>query len=78
MKLLWTNASRNALKKIKERMIEQHKDNDINRFRLKFTKKKEFLAIPVLYFSSPAFRLYLNDKSYATYLLKKDKWKELS
>ena len=77
MKLLWTNSSRNALKKIKEQMIEQHKNNDKSIFRLKFTKKKEFTAIPSPWFTCPAFQLYVNDKLdkvYAVYVFRKNKW----
>lgn len=58
-------------------MIEQHKNKDINRFKLKFTKKKEFVAVPVPYFGVPAFRLFLNEKEFKTYLFKDKKWQEL-
>ena len=77
MKFLWTKSSRNALSEIKKRMIEQHEKGDINRFKLKFTKKKEFLAVPVPYFKYPAFQLYLNENLQNTYVLKKDKWQTL-
>jgi len=77
MKFLWTTASRNALAEIKKRMIEQHEKKDINRFKLKFTKKKEFTAIPVPYFGSPAFQLFINEKLHSTYILKKNKWETL-
>lgn len=77
MKFLWTTASRNALKEIKKRMSEQHEEKDINRFRLKFTKKKEFTAVPIPYFGYPAFQLYINEKLYATYV-KNKRWRKLN
>lgn len=77
MKFLWTTASTNALKEIKKRMIEQHEKNDINRFKLKFTKKKEFLAVPIPYFNYPAFELYVNEKYDCTYVFKNKKWDKL-
>jgi len=77
MKFLWTNASRNALRKIKERMIEQYEKKNVDRFKLKFTKKKEFLAVPSPYFTCPAFRLYVNEKPYGTYLFRDDNWESL-
>ena len=77
MKFLWTTASRNALKEVKERMIEQHEKKDVSKFKLKFTKKKEFLAIPSPWFTCPAFQLFLNQKFYGTYIFKNEKWSTL-
>ena len=77
MKFLWTNASRNVLKEIKKKMIEQHENKDINRFKLKFTKKKEFLAVPLPHFNIPAFNLFINEEIYGTYLFEKNKWREI-
>jgi len=77
MKFLWTTASRKALQKIKERMIDQYENKDINRFKLKFTKKKEFVAVPVTFFGCPAFQLFVNGKEFNTYLFKDKKWKVL-
>ncbi len=77
MKILWTVASRNALKKVKEQMIKQYMENDVNRFRLKFTKKKEFLAIPFSY-DKHGFQLFLNKKFYATYYLTDGEWKSFN
>jgi len=77
MKFLWTNASRNTLNKIKESMLEQYDKKDINMFKLKFTKKKEFLAIPLPYFDCPAFELYINQKLYSVYVFRNDEWSEI-
>jgi len=76
MKFLFTTSSRKALKQIKERMIQQYHDKDINKFIIKFTKKKEFIAIPFAY-SGPAFQLFLNNKFYKAYFFKEKKWSEL-
>lgn len=77
MKILITTASRNALKEVKEKMIEQHSKKDMNKFRLKFTKKKEFLAIPSPWFTCPAFQLYINDKLYGVYVFRNEKWQTI-
>lgn len=74
MKLMLTTSARNALKEIKEKMLNQYENKDINRFKIKFTKKKEFLAVPFP-FDFPAFQLYLNGKFQNTYFLKNNKWK---
>ncbi|MDD4110164.1 MAG: hypothetical protein PHS54_01270 [Clostridia bacterium] len=76
MNFILTNSSSRALKQIKEKMIEQFEKKDINKFRLKFTKKKEFLAIPVPY-TGPAFQLFINGRFHKTYFFKDKKWKEL-
>lgn len=76
MRFLWTTASKKALEEIKARMIIQHNEKNINRFRLKFTKKKEFLAIPVP-FTDAAFQLFINGKFYKTYFYQNKKWKEI-
>ena len=75
MKFIPTTASSKAIEEIKKRMLEQHENKDISKFRLKFTKKKEFLAVPSLYFGCPAFRLYINNSPFATYIFRNKKWK---
>jgi len=76
MKLILSPSARNALNKIKDQMIKQFEEKDINRFKIKFTKKKEFLAVPIPY-TGPAFQLYINDKFLRTYFFKKGKWMTL-
>jgi len=78
MKILWTKAARNALEKVKDQMFMQEGMNDANRFRLKFTKKKEFLAIPISFNRKAGFRLFINEKPYATYFLVDGEWKEFN
>ena len=75
MKFDWTNSSLNALDEIKKRMIEQYNHKINTRIKVKFTKKKEFLAVPVFTFNIPAFQLFINDKLYGLYLFKNNNWK---
>lgn len=77
MKFMWTNSSRKALEEIKKRMIQQYGNNDVNRFKLKFTKKKEFLAVPSPYFNCPSFQLFLNGKLHNSYIFRNNKWTTL-
>lgn len=56
-------------------MIIQFKENNIHIYKIKFTKKKEFKAVPIIY-SSPAFQLFLNDKFQKSYFFSEGKWKE--
>jgi len=72
-----TNSSKNVLDKIKEVMIKQFENKDISRYKLKFTKKKEFIAVPFA-FTSPAFRLFINRGFHRTYIFKDNKWKSYS
>lgn len=76
MKFLWTTSSQNALKEIKIRIIKQYKIKDQNKIKIKFTKKKEFIAVPIPFFNFPAFSLYINEKFYKTFLLKNKEWEE--
>lgn len=76
MKLVETTASKKAIKEIKEKIVSMFEDGDYSRFRVKFTKKKEFLVVPIQ-FNIPAFRLFLNEKPYKAYYLKGDNWEEL-
>lgn len=69
-----TTTSRKALKEIKEKMIAQFENKDINRLVVKFTKKKEFTAIPSPLFKCPAFQLFVNDKFYKTFVCRDGKW----
>lgn len=77
MRLTLTNSSNKALQEIKEAMIKQFEEKNVDRFRLKFTKKKEFVAIPIA-FTSPAFQLFINGKFHKTYFLRRKKWDSIS
>lgn len=77
MKFLWTTASKNALEEIKEQIIEKYKNKDLSKIKIKFTKKKEFVAVPISILLYPAFNLYINEKLYKTYAFKNKKWKEI-
>jgi len=59
-------------------MLKQYEEGDVNRFKLKFTKKKEFMAVPVPYFNGPSFQLFINDKFYKTYFLHNNRWRGVS
>jgi hypothetical protein len=76
MNLTLTNSSRKSLKNIQDRMIEQFEKHNTNKYKLKFTKKKEFIAVPFS-FNHPAFQLFVNGKFHKTYFLINKVWKEM-
>lgn len=76
MKFIWTTSSKQALEDIKKQIIENHNENKREKIRIKFTKKKWFVAVPIVVFGYPAFDLYINEKYYKNYLFKKNEWKE--
>ena len=63
MRFRFTNNSKKVLEEIQKRVIEQHKNKDLKKFRIKYTKKKYFLVVPFP-FTSPAFQLLINGKFY--------------
>ena len=76
MRLIITTSSRHAIKKIKTQMILQYENKDVKNFKLKFTKKKTFIAVPIPY-TGPAFQLWINGRNYKTYFYKDEQWQEL-
>jgi hypothetical protein len=77
MEFKWTNSSLRILKEIKEEIIKNFKNKNIERKEIKITKKKRFLAIPIPY-NNPAFQLFIGNKFYKSYFFKNNSyWEEI-
>ena len=75
MKFEFTNHSRRILNDIKARVISQYNQKNRERFKVKFTKKREFFVIPIPW-SSPAFQLWIDNHFYKSYFYNKGVWSE--
>lgn len=77
MKFELTRQASNVLNLIKEKMTLNYSKGDFKPIKAKFTKKKYFLAVPIKEFSFPAFKLYINNHLFKSYLFKDNQWKEV-
>ena len=77
MEFNWTKSSTNALNEIKIIMIDQYNKKIDDKIKIKFTKKKEFLAIPMFWLMAPAFQLFINERLYCSYVFRDNKWSKI-
>jgi hypothetical protein len=73
MNFKWTVQSKQIFEELKKEVILNFENKEPTKKIRKFTKKKEFLIIPIPY-QSPAFQLFIDGKFYGSFFYKNNEW----